>query len=194
MIREALALDAAAIGRVQVMTWRQTYQQIIETDTLSRLSESRATAQWLHWFFHHPPDQVCQVIADDRGRIQGYAMGGIARRSECAPAALSAESAIGTQTGRAEIQVLYLAPEIQGEGHGKALVKSMARRFDRLGMRSLEIWVLAQNPACQFYERLGGRLIDERNNRVGRQLLPELCYLWPSLKPLLRAAEITWPA
>jgi len=182
MIREALALDAAAIGRVQVMTWQQTYQQIIEHDTLSRLSEQRATAQWLHWFFHHPPDQVCQVVADQYGRVTGYAMGGIARRSDKAP------------TGRAEIQVLYLAPEIQGQGHGRALVKSMARRFDRLGMRSLEIWVLAQNPACRFYEKLGGRVIDQRTNRVGRQSLPELCYAWPSLKPLLPVAQITWPA
>jgi len=189
MIREALALDAAAIGRVQVLTWQQTYRQIIEPEALSRLSVSRATTQWLHWFFHHPADQVCQVVVDDSGRVKGYAMGGIARRPEPSPSA----PRLPAPTGRAEIQVLYLAPEIQDAGYGRAIVKSMARRFDRLGMRSLEIWVLAQNPACAFYEKLGGHRIDRRTNRFGHQPLPEVCYLWPSLKPLIREAELTWP-
>lgn len=189
MIREALALDAAAIGRVQVLTWQQTYRQIIEPETLSRLSVQRATAQWLHWFFHHPTDQVCQVVVDDFGSVKGYAMGGIARR----PKALLSGAGTASPTGRAEIQVLYLAPEIQNAGYGRAIVRSMARRFDRLGMRSLEIWVLAQNPACAFYEKLGGQSIDRRTNRFGHQPLPEVCYLWPSLKPLIREAELIWP-
>ncbi len=180
MIREALALDAAAIGRVQVVTWQHTYRGIIDPELLSRLSAAQAAAQWLHWFFHHPADQVCQVVVDDRGRVTGYAMGGIARTAKA------------LQKGHAEIQVLYVAPEYQQQGHGREIVRSMARRFDRLGMRSLEIWVLAQNPACRFYEKLGGSLTARRQNRLGRQMLPEVCYAWPSLKPLLRAAEITW--
>ena len=43
------------------------------------------------------------------------------------------------------------------------------------------IWVLADNPARFFYERMGGRRVGERDERLWGALLHEIGYGWSSL-------------
>lgn len=184
MIREALAVDFAAIASVQVTTWQASYSGIIDHNHLARMSTERAAQAWLRWFMSHPPQQVCQVVVNDQAKVIGYAMGGAAPK-------LDPES--HTNTNRAEIQVLYLLPHTQRLGVGSALLRSMARRLDRMGMRSMQIWTLQANTASQFYQKLGGVQSQRRLTRVGDQVLPEVRFDWSTLKPLLKETELTWP-
>ncbi len=176
LIREALATDAAGIARVQVASWRHAYRGVIDDAHLESLSVERATGSWLAWFFNHESPQFCRVLADERGRVAGYAMGGSVRS--------------GHQPFRAEVQVFYLHPDVQRQGHGAALLRSMARGFDLRGKRSLEIWSLAANPSRPFYERMGGEAGATRQTPVGSQRLTEVRYFWPSLEPLLAGKPV----
>ncbi|MEZ5738025.1 MAG: GNAT family N-acetyltransferase [Burkholderiaceae bacterium] len=170
MIREALACDAAAIAGIQVASWRDTYRGIIDDDFLRQLSVTRATSSWLGWFFERDSLYFCRVATDDAGRVIGYAMGGPSRR----------ESPL-----LAELQVLYLHPQAKRQGHGAALMRSMARGFDLRGLHALEIWSLEANPSRPFYDRLGGTVDGRRETIVGGQRLREVRYAWPRLATLI---------
>lgn len=43
------------------------------------------------------------------------------------------------------------------------------------------LWVLAANPACGFYEKMGGRAIDERGITIGGVSVRETAYGWDML-------------
>jgi hypothetical protein len=50
------------------------------------------------------------------------------------------------------------------------------------GHETMIVWVLADNPARAFYERLGGRAAGRRAIRVGGALVDEAAYVWNDLK------------
>ncbi len=64
-----------------------------------------------------------------------------------------------------EVFTLYVAPDWQNQGIGRDLLLAMFGRLAGQGHRSAVIWVLRENPARFFYQRLGGR-------EVRRKLLP----------------------
>ena len=52
------------------------------------------------------------------------------------------------------------------------------------GFHAAIVRVLAANPACQFYERLGARRLTEGSLDLGGQPYPELWYGWDDLREL----------
>lgn len=172
LIREATALDAEAVSRVRVLSWRAAYRGIIDDACLDGMSIEAGTQRYLRTFAADPAAAFTRVVADDAGRVTGFATAGIARGS--APAR------------RGEVYLLYLLPDTWRQGLGTRLMRSMARGLDRRGMASMVVWSLARNErACAFYERLGGRPIDTRESPVGTQRLTEVAYGWDELAPLL---------
>jgi hypothetical protein len=43
------------------------------------------------------------------------------------------------------------------------------------------IWVIEENPACRFYEALGGKRIDTRDSEIGGKKLREIAYGWEDI-------------
>jgi GNAT superfamily N-acetyltransferase len=172
LIREATALDAEAVSRVRVLAWRATYRGLIDDAYLDALSVDAGAERYLRSFDPTPGAGFTRVVADDGGRVVGFATAGRARGQ------------VRQRLG--EVWLLYLLPEAQRRGLGTRLMRSMARGLDRRGMDALMVWALAGNaPACRFYERLGGRLVDRRTSVVGAQRLEEVGYLWNDLRGLI---------
>lgn len=173
LIREATALDAQALASVHVASWRAAYRGIIEDAYLDALSVDRRREANLAWFRDPSPSTFIRVAVDASAKVVGYAMGGPART--------------GAPTTLGEIYVLYLLPDAQRRGIGTQLMRSMARGLDLRGMETLEVWALEANPSRAFYTRLGGRLADTRDTRVGSRRLREVAYRWDGLAALSRA-------
>lgn len=172
LIREATALDAHALAAVHVSSWRAAYRGIIDDADLDALSVDRRRETNLAWFRNHSPSTFVRVAVDAQAKVIGYAMAGPAR--------------IGAPTTLGEIYVFYLLPDAQRQGVGSQLMRSMARGLDLRGMDALEVWALERNPARAFYERMGGRVADTRDTRVGRRQLREVAYRWDGLGALTR--------
>jgi hypothetical protein len=51
------------------------------------------------------------------------------------------------------------------------------------------LWVLAANPACRFYESLGGVRLDSKWEVFGSTRLEEVAYSWPDLTAALATLE-----
>ncbi len=92
-------------------------------------------------------------------------------------------AALGPERGgdpdyRGELYALYIDAAAQGRGLGRQLVRAVAGRLADEGMTSLLLWVLAENPARGFYERLGGREVRTQPIAIGGATLEEVAYGW----------------
>jgi GNAT superfamily N-acetyltransferase len=84
-----------------------------------------------------------------------------------------------------ELYALYLLKEYQGRGIGSALFRTVAAQLVTLGMESMIVWALETNePACQFYRRLGGEPVARSSIDIGGQICPEIAFGWPHLRQL----------
>lgn len=84
-----------------------------------------------------------------------------------------------------EMFAIYLLKEFQGQGIGKRLVQTLVGWFLDQDIDSMMVWVLRKNPACRFYEMLGGRKIAEKKIDLGGQILNECAFGWKDLRVFL---------
>jgi len=165
-IRLAKIEDAPAIARVHVDTWRTTYSGLIAEEHLARLSYERGQTQWVENLTDQKEKRTF-VAESQPGQIVGFAA--------CGPIREKIEDLDG------ELYAIYVLKAFQGMGLGRLLVRQVAGYLAGAGFHSIIIWVLKENPARGFYERLGGRVIAEKEIVIGGQSLKEVAYAWYDL-------------
>lgn len=155
-IREARLEDALAIARVHIDAWRETYQGIIPDSYLAQLSYEKRTKQWEQTLV----DQRVYVV-ELEDEVVGFAQGGPNRRD----------------AREGELYAIYVLRASQGQGLGKALFQRIIE--DLAEYEAMQVSVLRDNPACQFYERFGGRLLEESMIERGGVELVQRVYRMP---------------
>lgn len=174
-IRTATVDDAAAIAYVHVESWRTTYQSIVPDDFLARLSYSQREQFWRQLLTEPDSHTIVYVAEDDCGKIIGFASGGPERSGDT------------LYTG--ELYAIYVLAQHQGQGVGRQLVLPLVRRLLQEGMRAILLWVLAENPARKFYERLGGQPVYEKPVTTGGMPLLEIAYGWQDVQTLIESTD-----
>lgn len=145
-IRPAAVADSAEIAQVRVTTWRKAYRGMIPDSVLDELDVARETERYQEFIASMPPEQAFLIAEVDtpRSRVVGYCNFGPDRDP--------------TTQGFGEIYALYVLPEHQGQGIGKALVQAAGRSLAERGFQRMIIFVLRENtPSRKFYEAIGGR-------------------------------------
>ena len=155
-IREARLEDASAIARVHIDAWRETYQGIIPDPYLAQLSHTKRTKQWGQTL----ADQRVYVV-ESEGEVVGFAQGGPNR----------------SDAREGELYAIYVLQKSQGKGLGKALFQHITK--DLAEYETMRVSVLRDNPACRFYERFGGRVIEESMIERGGVELVQRVYRMP---------------
>lgn len=169
-VRPAIMADAAAIARIDVECWQSTYAGVLSDKFLVGLSENDRKRVWSSFIARHPGDMVVSVAPS--GEIQGF--GSCGRRRD-------------SNTGFAgEVFTLYVATDHQGKGIGRSLLLALFTRLVRGSMNSASIWVLRDNPARFFYERLGGKLASHRKLQVAGVGVEAIAYGWRDLASALK--------
>ena len=163
--------DIPAIARIDVEAWRAAYPGILPDRVLLGLSAKRLSQQWEHQLRHRPGDV----------RVAEWTGAGVVGFGDCGGARDAMEGFAG------EVYTLYVEPDFQGRGIGRALLLALFRRLVASGFLSAAIWVLRDNPSRFFYERLGGKLSATRNIPVGGSPVPAFAYGWRDLPATLQA-------
>ena len=66
-----------------------------------------------------------------------------------------------------ELNAIYILESHQRKGIGRELARIVAKRLSQIEIHSMLVWVLADNPACCFYEKLGGKKVNQKEIKRG---------------------------
>ena len=170
-IRPAAVHDARAIAQVHVESWKSTYRGIFPDALLDGLSVEQREPFWRDSLAQEPPSAIIIVGCDADGSVVGFVSGGKERTGQ-----------LGCD---GELYAIYLLQEAQRKGLGALLLRQLVQESVKRGFSSMAVWVLALNPATKFYERLGGKVIGQKQIERGGQTFTEVAYGWQSLNVFL---------
>ena len=167
LIRKAIHEDVPGIAKVHVDGWRTTYKGIVPDTYLASLSYKNRERIWTSGI----KENNVYIAEDADGEIVGFATGGKERTGKYA-------AYVG------ELYAIYLLEGYQGKGIGRTLVQSVVDDLLEKKLNSMLIWALEENPACRFYEALGGMKIDTTEIEIEGKKLSEIAYGWNRLAEL----------
>jgi len=172
-IRDARPDDVPAIAKVHVDSWRTTYRDVLPKSYLNDLSYDARETMWGGAFGEGSTTFL--VVAEDHGKIAGFAAGGAARKD--APEA---------QAYGGELYAVYMLESYQRRGLGRRLVAAVAEELVHREHSNMITWVLEDNAACRFYERIGGELLGSKTVEIADMSLRAVAYGWPDASVLLK--------
>jgi ribosomal protein S18 acetylase RimI-like enzyme len=163
-LRQARPSDAAALARIYVESWQDTYAGILPHNLLSAMSIKTHTQRWQSQL--RTPGSV--IVAEDKthGVVGLASLGGARDRS------------LGFE---GEIYTLYVDPAFFGRGVGRKLLQGAFASLKEQKFHSCLVWSHARNNACFFYEAMGGQRVAERTTRLGGEPTPEVAFGWKRL-------------
>ncbi|VEP12978.1 Uncharacterized N-acetyltransferase YuaI [Hyella patelloides LEGE 07179] len=177
IVREATNSDIPAIAKVHVDSWRTTYRGIVSDEYLENLSYKKREKIWYQIFNDAPQNNSFIYVAEDESHhVVGFADGGLERT--------------GNLIYRGELNAIYILKSHQKQGMGRKLVQKVAQRLGQMEIRSMLVWVLADNPAHRFYELLGGQKVLEKEIERGSNKLTEIAYGWTDISNLQSGSAI----
>lgn len=168
-IRKANKSDIEGIAKVHFAAMQTTYRGLMPDDFLASRTLEERIAKWNETF---ESDYEIFFVAEDEGNIVGFC-GGAKNEHE------------GTKDKyKYELKKIYILKEFQSQGLGKMLVKEFVSQIKEMGYNSLLLWVLTTNPYRKFYDKLGGKVVAEKEFRPGEHILPGEGYGWDDLNKL----------
>ncbi len=120
-------------------------------------------------------DGALAVVAEDDGRVIGYA--------------LAIWPSTADPTFGAELIQIYVMPDYQGQGVGRRLIGAAAEQLRARQIDSVMLEVFTANqPARDFYERLGGERLWEAPYHGFSWPIDVVAYGWRDIRELERYA------
>lgn len=145
-IRVATTMDAAAIQRVRVDSWRAGYAGVVPDAVLAAMSTE--VPEHLTRRLSEPPPSCALYVDEADGTIRGFV--------NCGPYRHNQDATRRDPGQGGEIYAIYVAPSHWGGGTGRALMTQALTHLDHEHLNPVRLWVLADNPrARRFYEHSG---------------------------------------
>jgi GNAT superfamily N-acetyltransferase len=172
-IRNARPADVSAIAKVHVESWRTTYREVLPQGYLNDLSYGAREEMWQQAFL--PESTTSLVVAEDLGKIVGFAAAGPANQdaSEAKPYG-------------GELYAVYTLEDYQRRGLGRRLVVAAAETLLAKRYSNMITWVIEDDAACRFYERLGGEVVGSKTVEIANMSLRAVAYGWTDMSLLLK--------
>jgi len=147
-VRPARPDDAAAVARVQVVTWRTAYRDVLPAAVLDDWDEGAATDTWRAAVTSPPTPGHGVLVAVERDEVVGFAAYG--------PAELGAGEAPDPAGPTTEIATLLVEPRWGRRGHGSRLLAAVADVARATGAARLQVWLPeADDVSAGFFESAG---------------------------------------
>ena len=177
-LRYASATDVAAIGRIQVTTWRDAYRDLIPDDILANITSEKIevfVTEILSGLHEGTFVLVCEMGMCPAG----FCIGGPERRER------EERGSFG------EIYSMYVLPAYQRLGLGKALLCHAAELLGSNGMTALSLWVLRGNKsALRFYQSMGGVMEETKQFEAFGTTLVVQGIFWEQISDVADRADL----
>lgn len=149
MIENASDIHIPIIQDIAERTWWPTYSPIVEGEQIRFMLDEIYSHATLSKVMNNQSQRFI-LLYDEKGP-QGFAAYG--ERPE--------------DPGIFKLHKIYVLPENHGKGYGKLLLNEVIDRITSQGSKTLDLNVNRHNPARNFYERMGFRVIREEDIPVG---------------------------
>ncbi|MEM1311493.1 MAG: GNAT family N-acetyltransferase [Cyanobacteria bacterium P01_H01_bin.153] len=171
VLREANYDDISAIARVHVDAWTTTYRGVFPDAILNNLTYQKRENGWRKIFEGAlGADKFTYVSENQLGQIVGFANGGLERE--------------GSSVYQGELCAIYILQAYQRQGRGRQLVQAVAHKLAQMNVHTMLVWVLEDNPACRFYEAIGGQEVSQKDIEMGGITFTEVAYGWTDTSSL----------
>lgn len=127
-VRPASGGDAAAIARIQAVTWRTAYREVLPAELLDGWDEAAAAASWRAAITDPPTPGHGILVAVDGAAVVGFAAYAPAEPHES-----------GAPT--AEVTTLLVEPRWGRRGHGSRLLAAVTDIVRDRGVTHLATWL-----------------------------------------------------
>lgn len=178
IIRQAKRSDIENIASVQVSSWNTTYRGLLPDEIIdARTVESRIENMTTHWkgFEGDLVSRIVLVAENDTKEIVGFAAGGDIFHS-----GYSYDS---------EGYAFYVLEEYQQQGIGTLLMDELVTFLVSMNFKSMIIWVLEENPACEFCAKLGGIEKERKIDKYGEKEFLLIGYVWEDVRKLKKTLQ-----
>ena len=178
IIRQAKRSDIENIASVQVRSWNTTYRGLLPDEIIdARTVESRIENMTTHWkgFEGDLVSRIVLVAENDTKGIIGFAAGG-----DIFHKGYSYDS---------EGYAFYILEEYQQQGVGTLLMDELVTFLVSMNFKSMIIWVLEKNPACEFYAKLGGIEKERKKDKYGEKEFLLIGFVWEDIRKLKKTIQ-----
>lgn len=144
IIRKAKIGDEAQIVDININVYESTYKNFFDQSTFEkkRLNRDKNIAWWRE---HINEKDCCAFVAEVNGKLVGYIDIFQVSRNE-------------QFKDYGEVGSIYILDEYHKQGIGRKLFE---KAFENINNKRFMLNVLKGNPAINFYEKMGGKIIDE---------------------------------
>lgn len=156
--------DARAIAEAHLASWKTTYPGIVSQAYIDGLRVEDGVARWETRLTEK---KATVFVAEDEAGVFGFIAGGSIMHP--------------VEGYEGELGAIYMLASHQRKGAGAELVRRLAVELRGQGFRNMAVWVLRDNPACGFYQRMGGVKVAEQMIEIGDVSLPEIAFGWPDI-------------
>jgi len=168
-IRNASLRDCPGIARTQVDSYRSAYAGLFPQSYLEHFTYEEQEQDWIELLTCGGNDILLVAISPEE-QVAGYVLA--RTKPDIFPGFNS------------EIVALHVRNPFGGQGTGKALLRNGIERLKVRDCKSVMLWTLKNNPVRVWYEKLGGRLLGEKNYEVEAWVINELAYGWDDISML----------
>lgn len=145
----ATQTDIPVIQKIAHETWWPTYSAIVSAEQLTYMLDLIYSTEALKKVMDDGSQTFILLKAENA--IQAFASYGVNQ----------------TEPLIYKLHKLYILPNNQGKGYGRALIEEVKSRISKAGVRTLDLNVNRFNTAKNFYERLGFTVVKEENIAIG---------------------------
>jgi GNAT superfamily N-acetyltransferase len=147
-VRPARPDDATAVARVQLITWRTAYRDVLPVAVLDDWDEEGAVESWRTAITTPPTPGHGVLVAVERDEVVGFTAYG--------PAELVAGEAPDPAGPTTEIATLLVEPRWGRRGHGSRLLAAVADLAHATGAARLQVWLPESDTvSAGFFESAG---------------------------------------
>lgn len=170
IFRPATTTDAVTIAELHAASWRIAYRGLLLDQYLDNDLSGERKAYWSKKVVSLKEKEFIILATDDHDEALGFVA--VMDQPELGYSAL--------------VDNLHVRPDLKGQGIGKSLMQAAARQLLTSGRTSYYLWVLNGNdPACRFYESIGGIESDETTVHFGGKDVRATRYVWPTFDLVL---------
>lgn len=170
-IRKAVVTDASAIATINIKTWKVAYKGIIPQVYLDSLSINDKIPRWAKAINDLKKNRrelfVAEIFNLNGSEIVGFSMGG--------PSHFEDFKIDG------DLHAIYVLPKYWKQGIGTLLFNAVIKFFISMKYKTMIIWALKENSACNFYKKLGGIPKFHKTLTYGGKELDALGFYWENL-------------